>query len=83
MPLMEALLLRCGEECLNKGDGFGDMDTFSSFFGDFGFGFGNSGGEREVPKGGDIIMEMEVTLEELYMGNFVEVNTSCRSYTHI
>ncbi|XP_064105446.1 dnaJ homolog shv-like [Macrobrachium nipponense] len=65
---------RCGEECVAKEDGFGGMDPFASFFGDFGFGFG--GGpqrEREVPKGGDITMQMFVTLEELYVGNFVEM----------
>lgn len=52
------------------------MDTFSSFFGDFGFGFHNGGGrgEREVPKGGDVVMTMDATLEELYVGNFVEVS---------
>lgn len=66
---------RCGEECVAKEDGFGGMDPFASFFGDFGFSFG--GGhprEREVPRGGDITMDMMVTLEELYVGNFVEVS---------
>jgi DnaJ family protein B protein 11 len=70
---------RCGEECLQKeggmsGDGF---DPFSSFFGDMGFGFNFGGqgqhGEREVPRGADITMDIWVTLEELYSGNFVEV----------
>lgn len=59
-----------------KEDGFGGMDPFASFFGDFGFGFGGGGGgprEREAPRGGDITMDMHVTLEELYVGNFVEV----------
>ncbi|CAL4059590.1 unnamed protein product, partial [Meganyctiphanes norvegica] len=67
---------RCGEECVEKGDGFGGgMDPFSSFFGDFGFGFGGGGGNRdqETPKGGDIVMDISVTLEELYVGNFVEM----------
>ncbi|KAL7634182.1 UNVERIFIED_CONTAM: hypothetical protein RMT77_015511 [Armadillidium vulgare] len=65
---------RCGEECVSKEDGFGGMDPFASFFGDFGFGFG--GGqprERDVPRGGDIVMDILVTLEELYVGNFVEM----------
>lgn len=44
-----------------------------SFFGDFGFGFGSNNQEREMPKGGDIVMDLEVTLEELYNGNFIEV----------
>ncbi|XP_045123335.1 dnaJ homolog shv-like [Portunus trituberculatus] len=67
---------RCGEECVAKEDGFGGMDPFASFFGDFGFGFGGGGGggrEREVPRGGDVTMDMHVTLEELYVGNFVEM----------
>ena len=48
---------------------------FSSVFGDF-FGFGDQqgrqGGEREVPKGGDVVVDLDVTLEELYNGQFVE-----------
>ena len=48
-----------------------------SFFGDFGFfgdGFGGRGREeREAAKGGDVVMDLWVTLEELYSGNFVEV----------
>lgn len=46
---------------------------FSFFGGDF-FGFG--GGrqqEQERPRGGDVVMDLEVTLEELYSGNFIEV----------
>ncbi|XP_064597830.1 dnaJ homolog shv-like [Liolophura sinensis] len=63
---------RHGEEGLQKGDTHGD--PFSSFFGDFSFGFGGFGGrDQEVPRGGDVIMELEVSLEELYNGNFVEV----------
>jgi DnaJ family protein B protein 11 len=71
---------RGGEEALKRDGGFGGgSDPFSSFFGDFGFGFGfgdNGGsqrGERETPKGNDVIMDLVVTLEELYSGNFVEV----------
>ncbi|CAG0880095.1 unnamed protein product [Darwinula stevensoni] len=67
---------RCGEECLQKeGMGGGGMDPFASFFGDFGFGFGFGGQERghEVARGADIAMDLWVTLEELYSGNFVEV----------
>ena len=50
-----------------------------SFFGDFGFGFGGGGRnqEREIPKGGDILMNLDVSLEELYTGNFVEVRACC------
>ncbi|MCL4124062.1 UNVERIFIED_CONTAM: hypothetical protein GTU68_059006 [Idotea baltica] len=66
---------KCGEECVSKDDGFGGMDPFSSFFGDFGFGFGGGGNgrDREVARGGDVTMDMSVTLEELYIGNFVEM----------
>ena len=51
------------------------MDPFASFFGDFGFQFGNGNqGQRDTPKGADIVMDLFVSLEELYSGNFVEVN---------
>jgi len=68
---------QCGEECVNKdgGDGgFPGGDPFSSFFGDFGFGFGGGQerGSRDIPRGGDVVMPVECTLEELYVGNFVE-----------
>ena len=67
---------RHGEEGL-KHDSFGSSDPFSSFFGDFGFGFGFGGQQdhrdREVQKGNDLIMDIFVTLEELYSGTFIEV----------
>ncbi|KAF8787195.1 DnaJ shv like protein [Argiope bruennichi] len=63
-----------GEEGL-KNDAFsGGSDPFASFFGDFGFFTGGSrSGQREIPRGADIIMDLWVSLEELYTGNFVEV----------
>lgn len=70
---------QCGEECANKeGPGGGGGNPFASFFGDFGFGSffeggGPHGGERETPKGATISMDLFVTLEELYSGNFVEL----------
>lgn len=71
---------RSGEEGLQRDGGFGSgSDPFSSFFGDFGgfsFGFGDdsrSSGRRETPKGNDVVMDLFVTLEELYNGNFVEL----------
>ena len=77
-PEKRKLYDKCGEECLKKeGQMGGGGDPFASFFGDFGFNpFGDSGrgGEREVPRGADIVMELWVSLEELYVGNFVEVN---------
>lgn len=48
----------------------------SSFFGDFGFMFGGNPRQqdRNIPRGSDIIVDLEVTLEEVYSGNFVEVS---------
>ncbi|ODM93470.1 DnaJ subfamily B member 11 [Orchesella cincta] len=65
---------RHGEDGLKKEGGFGSMDPFQSFFGDFGF-FGGGGNERnkEVMKGADVVMDLHVSLEELYTGNFVEI----------
>ena len=51
------------------GDFFGGFDPFGDFFGNG----GGHGGERETPKGADIVMDLWVTLEELYVGNFVEL----------
>ena len=65
---------KCGEECLKKDVMVnGGMDPFSSFFGDFGFHFGNSGSRHETRRGANIVMDLYVSLEELYNGNFVEV----------
>ncbi len=77
-PDKRKLYDRCGEECLQKeGQGGGGGDPFSSFFGgDFGFGsfFGDGHhGEREAARGADIVMELWASLEELYVGNFVEL----------
>merc|ERR1719205_132592 len=72
---------RGGEEALQKQErGGGGGDPFSSFFGGggspfddfFGFG-GQQGGEREVQRGANIVIPLWVTLEELYVGNFVEL----------
>jgi len=73
-PEKRELFDRCGEECLKKEGGFGSMDPFQSFFGDFGFGFGGQERSKEVARGADIVMNLHVTLEELYSGNFVEVS---------
>jgi len=58
--------------------GLHDLDSalfyVFSFFGDFGFGFGTQQQhEREIPRGGDVALDLDVTLEELYVGNFIEV----------
>ncbi|KAK4880385.1 hypothetical protein RN001_008531 [Aquatica leii] len=66
---------RCGEECLQK-DGMMDsgFDPFASFFGDFGFHFGGGGEQHhETPKGANIVMDVLVTLEDLYSGTFIEI----------
>jgi len=69
---------RGGEDALSQQGGGGGGDPFASFFGggnpfgDF-FGFDNEQGEREIPKGADIVMETWVSLEELYVGNFIEM----------
>lgn len=66
---------QCGEECVKKEGMMDGFDPFASFFGDFGgFGFGgNDHQQHETPKGGNIVMDLDVTLEELYSGNFVQV----------
>jgi len=48
---------------------------YFSFFGDF-FSFGGGSrddGHNHVPRSGDLIMDLYVTLEEVYNGNFIEV----------
>uniref|UniRef100_A0A8B9GPR6 DnaJ homolog subfamily B member 11 n=1 Tax=Astyanax mexicanus TaxID=7994 RepID=A0A8B9GPR6_ASTMX len=64
-----------GEEGLKEGHHSSHGDIFSSFFGDFGFMFGGNRQQqdRNIPRGNDIILDLEVTLEEVYSGNFVEV----------
>lgn len=64
---------QCGEECVKKEGMMDGFDPFASFFGDFGFGFGGDSQQHETPKGGNIVMDLFVTLEELYSGNFVQV----------
>lgn len=69
-----------GEEGLKDNMNHDASDVFSSFFGGGGFGgfkfsFGGDDmhREKEIPRGADIVMDLEVTLEELYTGEFVEV----------
>ncbi|KAK1797803.1 hypothetical protein P4O66_008156, partial [Electrophorus voltai] len=63
-----------GEEGLKEGHHGSHGDIFSSFFGDFGFMFGGNRQQqdRNIPRGNDIVLDLEVTLEEVYSGNFVE-----------
>jgi DnaJ-class molecular chaperone len=53
---------------------WGKLIVLFSFFGDF-FHFGGSRdeGHNQVPRGGDLVMDLYVTLEEVYNGNFIEV----------
>lgn len=64
---------RCGEDCLKKDGMMDNSDPFASFFGDFGFHFGNDPQQHDTPKGAKIVMDLFVSLEELYTGNFVEI----------
>uniref|UniRef100_U5EV74 Putative molecular chaperone n=1 Tax=Corethrella appendiculata TaxID=1370023 RepID=U5EV74_9DIPT len=64
---------RCGEECVKKEGMMDNTDPFAHFFGDFGFHFGGQEQHHETPKGANIVMNLAVTLEELYTGNFVEI----------
>ncbi|CAG9533980.1 unnamed protein product [Cercopithifilaria johnstoni] len=72
---------RHGEEGL-KNAGGGDSgsfhDPFSSFFGDF--FHGNKQHEEGTLRGADVVMDLWVTLEEIYSGNFVEVKRIKSSY---
>jgi len=81
-PDLRKIYDRGGEEALQKNErNGGGGDPFSSFFGGggspfddfFGFGGGQDSGERDAPKGANIVMEIWVSLEELYVGNFVEM----------
>jgi len=65
---------RCGEKCVKRDSMASGHDPFASFFGDFGFHFDDSPGQKEMPKGGTIVFDLSVSLEELYNGNFVQVN---------
>lgn len=64
---------RCGEECLKKDGMMDNSDPFASFFGDFGFHFGGENNQHDTPRGANIVMNLFVTLEELYTGHFVEI----------
>lgn len=72
LPVLLTVHLTCTH--VHNGSTLHPSDLYcSSFFGNFGFGFGNQGGEREIPRGGTITMELYVSLEDLYKGSFIEV----------
>uniref|UniRef100_A0A3Q2XFV7 DnaJ homolog subfamily B member 11 n=1 Tax=Haplochromis burtoni TaxID=8153 RepID=A0A3Q2XFV7_HAPBU len=56
-----------GEYRLKEGHHSSHSDIFSSFFGDFGFMFGGNRQQqdRNIPRGNDIILDQDVTLEEV------------------
>lgn len=64
-----------GEERVKKmSSSGGGVDPFESFFGDiFGFGSGGGNDNKETPRGSDVIVDLWVTYEELYSGQFVEL----------
>ena len=68
-----------GEEGLKQSGGGQDAgDVFSSFFGgfggfNFGFGGGNQRQSSERPRGADVTIDVAATLEEIYVGEFVEL----------
>ncbi|XP_011309936.1 dnaJ homolog subfamily B member 11 [Fopius arisanus] len=63
-----------GEEALKKDGMMNNADPFASFFGDFGFHFGGeSQQQHETPQGSNVVMDLFVSLEELYSGSFVEI----------
>ncbi|XP_065837515.1 dnaJ homolog subfamily B member 11-like [Oscarella lobularis] len=71
---------RHGEEGLKNAGMHDASDVFSSFFGNgfgggfhFGFGDDSGGGQREIPRGASIVVDLEVSLVELYTGDFIEV----------
>ena len=68
---------RGGEEAL-KEDGQGGGDPFGGGFGGFesffgGFGFGGGQRQRGKPQGDHLVMKLDVTLEEVYNGEFIEI----------
>merc|ERR1712183_645938 len=79
-PELRKIYDRGGEDALQKNERGGGGSPFDSFFGGgspfddfFGFGGDQRGGERDTPKGANIVMELWATSEELFVGNFVEM----------
>lgn len=70
---------RYGEEGLKQmggggGGGHNAQDIFSQFFGGFGFNFGFGGEQEEqTPKGDSVLLDLEVTLRDLYLGAHYQV----------
>lgn len=62
---------RHGEEGVKNMQQGGGHDPFANFFGHF--GFGQQQEEQREYKGSDVVVDLFVTLEELYLGNFVTI----------
>lgn len=73
--MISSLLCVCLVLLLEMSTSSPELCSSCSFFGDFGFMFGGNRQQqdRNIPRGNDIILDLEVTLEEVYSGNFVEV----------
>ena len=71
-----------GEEGLKSQGNSQGGDMFSNFFqgfGGFGFQFGTAGnqGPREIPRGATVTIDLDVTMEDLYNGNVIQVRILC------
>lgn len=50
------------------------VSSFFKNFGGFGFGFGFEEEEEVVRRGDDVLLELEITLKDAYVGKDVEVD---------
>jgi DnaJ-class molecular chaperone len=50
--------------------------------GGFGFGGGEEDEEEQTPKGHDVIVELEATLRDLYLGASFQVGIAAADYHH-
>ena len=69
---------RHGEDGIKNMQQGGGHDPFANFFGHF--GFGQQQEEQQEHKGSDVVVDLFVSLEELYLGNFVTVKRDRPTY---
>lgn len=69
---------RHGEDGIKNMQQGGRHDPFANFFGHF--GFGQQQEEQQEHKGSDVVVDLFVSLEELYLGNFVTVKRDRPTY---
>ena len=55
------------------GGGFGGGDIFSQFFGHGFGGFGGGPQEPETPKGDSLVIDLDVSIRDLYLGRIIRV----------